>query len=162
MDKPKNRLKRLIVIPAIALLALFMFYPARFVTNLVWPLVSAFDPEKVFLPETIRYVFQLAITGLVMRFVFRVGLRQWGFNLNKWRESLRLFGGFALVTTGWFILTKLPNITSGTAPSYDFPLTAANMVGYLGFQLMAGVGEEPLFRGLVMIVIGRYWRGMSK
>jgi len=32
----------------------------------------------------------------------------------------------------------------------------------LGFQFMAGVGEEPLFRGLVMIVIGRYWRGMQR
>ena len=106
-----------------------MFYPARFVTNLVWPLVSAFDPEKVFLPEIIRYVLQLALTGLVMRFVFRVNLRQWGFNLNKWRESLRLFGGFALVTTGWHILKRLPDIISGTAPSFHYPLTAGNMVG---------------------------------
>ncbi len=106
-----------------------MFYPARFVTNLVWPLVSAFDPEKVFLPEIIRYVLQLALTGLVMRFVFRVNLRQWGFNLNKWRESLRLFGGFALVTTGWHILKRLPYIISGTAPSFHYPLTAGNMVG---------------------------------
>ncbi len=162
MDTPKNRLERLIVIPAIALLALFMLYPARFVTNLVWPLVSAFDPEKVFLPETIRYVFQLVITGLVMRFVFRVALRQWGFNLNKWRESLRLFGWFALVTTGWHILTRLPDIISGTAPSFHYPLTARNMVGWLGFVLMAGVGEEPLFRGMVMIDIGRYWRGMVR
>jgi len=69
MDEPKNRLKRLIVIPAIALLALLMHFPARFVANLVCPLVSAFDPENVFLLEIIRYVFQLAITGLVMRFV---------------------------------------------------------------------------------------------
>jgi len=154
---PKNGLKRIIVIPAIALLALCMFYPARLITNLVWPLVSAFDPEKIFLPETIRYVFQLAITGLVMRFVLRVNLGQWGFNLNKWRESLRLFGWFALVTTGWLILTSLPNIISGNAPTFHYPLTARNMTGYLGFVVMAGLGEEPLFRGLVMIVIGRYW-----
>ncbi len=27
---------------------------------------------------------------------------------------------------------------------------------------MAGVGGEPLFRGMVMIVIGRYWKSMVR
>ncbi len=96
--------------------------------------------------NAIRYVLQLAITGLVMRFVFKVNLRQWGFNLNKWRESLRLFGGFALVTAGWLIFTRLPDIISGTAPSFGYTLTVINMVGHLVPGLMSGVGEEPLFR----------------
>jgi len=161
---PNKRLGRIIVIPAIAFLAIFIIpRSAVFVTNLVWPLVSAFDPEKVFLPETIRYVLQLVITGFVMRFVFRVNLRQWGFNLNESAISLRLFGGFALVITGWFTLvTWLPNIISNNVPTFHYPLTTRNVAGYLGFVLMAGLGEEPLFRGLVMIVIGRYWRGMQR
>ena len=163
MDTPKNRLERLIVIPAIAFLAIFIIpQSAVVVRGLVWPLVSALDPEQVFWPVSIRYVFQLVITGLVLKFFFRIDFRQWGFNLNESAVSLRIFGGFALVSLGWLILTSLPNIISGSVPSFNYPLTARNMAGRVGIGLMAGVGEEPLFRGLVMIVIGRYWRGMQR
>lgn len=162
MDKPGNRLERSIATLAIGLLAVFIIpRSARVVADLVWPLVSAFDPERVFLWITIHHVLQLAFTVLVMIFVFRMDLRQSGFNLNKWRESMRIFGWFALVYLGFaIILPRLPDIISGTAPSFDYPLTARNMAGVLGFQsLLSGTGEEPLFRGLVMTVLVKYWRG---
>ena len=164
MDMPRNRLERLIVIPAIALLAVFIIpRSARVVTNLVWPLVSAFDPERVFLWITIHHVLQLAFTVLVMKLVFRVDLRQWGINLNKLPESLRIFGWFALVYFGWVILLRLPDIISGSAPSFSYSLTTRNMAGYLGFQfLLSGTGEEPLYRGMVITVLGKYWRGTHR
>ncbi len=58
------------------------------------------------------------------------------------------------------IMERLPGIISGTAPSLDYPLTASNMAGVLGSSLLViGTCEEPLFRGLVMTVLGKYWRG---
>jgi len=89
-----------------------------------------------------------------MQFVFRIDFRQWGFNLNKLPESLRIIGRFAPIYFGVVILLQLPNIISGTAPSFDYSLTAKNMGGYLGFQfLLTGTAEEPLFRGMLMIVL---------
>ena len=61
------------------------------------------------------------------------------------------------------LLILLPNIISGTAPFIDYPLTATNMAGELGFQvLLTGTGEEPLFRALIMIVLGKYMTGMYR
>ena len=95
-----------------------------------------------------------------MTFVFGMNLRQWGFDLNKWRASLRTVGWFVLVFFGVVIMERLPGIISGTAPSLDYPLTASNMAGVLGSSLLViGTCEEPLFRGLVMTVLGKYWRG---
>jgi len=164
MNTPKNRLERLIEIPAVALLAVFIIpRSASVVTNLVWPLVSAIDPERVFLWISIQHVLALAFTVLVMKFVFRIDLRQWGFNLNELPESMRIFGWFAPVYLGVVILILLPDIISGTAPSFDYPLTARNIAGVLGFQiLLSGTAEEPLFRGMVMTVLGKYWRGTHR
>ncbi len=160
MNTTKSRLERLIVIPAVVLLAFIIPRFASFLTDLVWPLVSAIDPETVFLWLTIHHILVLALTVLVMKFVFRMDFRQWGFNLNELPESLRIFGWFARVYLLVIILTLLPNIASGTAPFFDYPLTAKNMAGILGFQvLLSGTAEEPLFRGMLMTVLGKYLRG---
>ncbi len=49
MNTPMSPLKGFSVIPAVALLALIIPRSATFLTDLVWPWVSAIDPEKVFL-----------------------------------------------------------------------------------------------------------------
>ncbi len=101
MDKPKNRLERLIATLAIGLLAVIIIpQSAGFVTFLVWPPVGGIDPT-VSGWITIHHLLQLAFTVLVIKFVFRMNLRQWGFNLNKWRERCV----FVLMATdkGWLI-----------------------------------------------------------
>jgi len=160
MDKPKTRLERLIATLAIGLLAVIIIpQSAVFLTDLVWPLVGGFDPT-VSGWITIHHLLQLVFTVLVMKFVFGMNLRQWGFNLNKWRESLRIFRWFVLFYLGWSIITRLPMIVSGTVPYFGYPLTATNIAGVFGFRiLLNGPAEEALFRGLVMTVLGKYWRG---
>ncbi len=163
MNAPKNRLERYVVIPAVVLLAFIIPRFATFLTDLAWPLVSAIDPDKVYLWVSIHHVLVLAFTVLVMKFVFRMDFRQWGFNLNKLPESLRIFGWFARVYLVVILLTLLPNIVSGTAPSFDYSLTAKNVAGILGFQiLLSGTAEEPLFRGMVMVILGKYITGMHR
>ena len=78
MNMGKSRLERSIVIPAVVLLAFIIPRSATFLTDLVWPLASAIDPEKIFLWVSIHHVMALAFTVLVMKFVFRMDFRQWG------------------------------------------------------------------------------------
>jgi len=160
---PGNR-RRLMAILAIALLAVFVIpRSATVVTDLVWPLVSTVDPEKVFLWLIIHHVLVLAFTVLVMKFIFRIDFRQWGFNLNKLPESLWIIRRFVPFYFGVVLLLQLPNVISGNAPSFDYPLTAKNMTGYLGFQfLLTGTAEEPLFRGLLMTVLAKYMTGVHR
>ncbi len=161
MNTRKHRLERLIVIPVVVLLAFIIPISARFVVDIVWPLVSAFDPEKIFLWKSLRHILMLVFTVLAMRFVFRMNLRQWGFNLNNLPETMKDFGRFVLVYSGLIIMLHLPNIISGSAPSFGYPLTIKNIAGVLGFQLLlSGPVEEPLFRGMVMVVLGKYLKGI--
>ena len=75
MNTAKSRFERLIVIPAVVLLAFIIPRTATFLTDLAWPLVSAIDPEKVFLWVSIHHVLALVFTVLVMKFVFRMDFR---------------------------------------------------------------------------------------
>jgi len=135
LHEPKNRLERLIAILAISMLAVFIIpRSTRLVADLVWPLVSAFDPEKVFLWLSIRHVLMLIFTVLIMKFFFKKGFRQWGFNLNSLPESLRIFGWFTIFYLGVVVMFQLPNIINATPHSFDYPLTAKNMMGSWDFR----------------------------
>ncbi len=79
MNATRSRLERLIVIPAVMLLALIIPRSASIITDRIWPLFSAFDPEKIFLWLTIHHVLALVFRVLVMSFVFRMNFRQWQF-----------------------------------------------------------------------------------
>jgi len=159
-----KRLERFFVTLAVALLAFPVIpHSARVVTELIWPSISEIDPERVYLWISIHHVFQLAFTVLVMKFIFRMKFRDWGFNLNRLPESLRIFGWFALIYLVVVLLRRLPDLIAGVAPTYAYPLTIENMAGVMGFQfLLSGTGEEPLYRGLVMIVLGKYWTGVYR
>ena len=92
MDTTKSRLERSIVIPAVVLLAFIIPRSATVVTDLVWPLVSAIDPDRVFLWISIHHVLTLAFTVLVMKLVFRIDLRQWGSSPESMVIAGTLFG----------------------------------------------------------------------
>ena len=68
MSTAEDRRGRFIVVPGIAILALLIPRCATIVTNIVWPLVSAADPERVFLWTSIHHVLALAFTVLVMMY----------------------------------------------------------------------------------------------
>jgi membrane protease YdiL (CAAX protease family) len=157
MDTHTNRLEPWIVIPLTGFLAVSVIPgSASLVTNLIWPAVSFIDPGKVYLWITIHHVLQLAFTIFLMM-CFRKSFREWGFNLNELALSLKIFGWFALIYLGVVLVKWSPAIASGTAPSLGYPLTKENMAGVLAFQmLLSGSGEEPLYRGFVMVVVGRY------
>ena len=130
----------------------------RVAADAMWPVVGAFDPDGAFLWITTHHLAQLVLTLLALPLVFHLPLRAAGFNLANVKSSLRSVAGFIVVFTVWVALYHAGDFMEGTKPSFAYPLTATNMAGVLSFQfLLSGAGEEPLFRGLVMGVLGRYW-----
>lgn len=116
------------------------------------------DADGSFLPISIHHIWQglfafLAI--LLLGRIFRISLTDFGFNLNKWRYSVRLVLQFSLF---WFFVQGVMGVLvvssggqSALLAFLDFPLTAWNVGGYLAFQfLLSGTSEEILFRALVM------------
>jgi len=123
--------------------------------------LTAIDPSGCFLWISIHHVLQLALTLLFMKVFTGKTLSAYGFNLHEWRLSLRIFGWLCLASLApIFFLDVFPYLRSGQPPHFGYPLTARNVSGVLGFGFLgSGTCEDPLFFGLVLGLLARYWPG---
>ncbi len=132
---------------------------ASALTHKVHPFLSSIDPDNVFVWVSIHHIFQLLFSLVLMKLWLSRRLYDYGFNLNDYRRSLKIFFYFCLIyLIPVFLVNVLPNIISGKPPSFKYPLNARNVIGFLGFEyLLSGTGEEPLFRGFVIILLSQSW-----
>ncbi len=147
----------LVVIVATSLIP----YLSVVVARLLKPVEDAIDPAHVFAYASVHHVCQLILTLALMKAFVGTKLSEWGFNLDEWRRSLRITGWFCLIYLGpVFLVNVLPHLLSGQAPGFEYPLTARNVGGHLGFQFfLSGLCEEPLFRGFVITFLSQSWTG---
>ena len=129
-------------------------------THKVHPYVGSMDPDNVFLWISIHHIFQLLFSLVLMKLWLTRRLRDYGFNLNDYRCSLRIFFWFCLIyLVPIFFLNVLPHIISGQPPSFKYPLNARNIACRLSYMyLLTGTGEEPLFRGFAIVVLSQSWK----
>ena len=132
---------------------------ASSIASFVWPYVEELDPDQAFLWASTHLVVQLLLTLLFMKLYSNGPLAHWGFNLNEWRFSLKVFGQFSVYCLLFVVLSNVPSFLSGEYPSLiTHPVNARNMAGYLGFEfLLSGTSEEPLFRGFLMTLLALSW-----
>jgi len=125
----------------------------------VGPWLSSFDPENAFAWISVHHLAQIVVTIGLMWLWSGSSLRQWGFNLNEARTSLKWFGWFALCfTLGTLVFGIVPMLLYHHFPDVGFTLNPRNVACALGFQyLLSGSGEEPFFRGFVMTVLLVCW-----
>jgi membrane protease YdiL (CAAX protease family) len=113
-------------------------------------------PANAYAELVVHHVVQLCITiALIAVIIHWLHLETWkgfGFTMTRWKSSLRDAGAFVLAWTviqfgvGWFLVSR------GTVADPGFEMNVANLVGVYLFQLfLSGVGEEPLYRGLVLV-----------
>lgn len=120
------------------------------------------DPSGVFVWSSLHHLWQLAFT-LVAMLLLRQTLRGWGFTLTNHRRSFQLFGRFFLYYTSFVVAGHVALFFLATPPAFRYPLTARNLAGELGFKLLlSGTCEEPLFRGMVMVLLGRSMTGVIR
>lgn len=135
---------------------------SSFLANIISPYFIFIDPDKAFAWSWIHHIIQLLLALSAMLLYPSIKMRDWGFNLDNSKLSLRIFLQFSL---GWLIFygvgTFITFKMSGQSSVFPFHLTSRNVVGYSGFMfLMPGLSEETLFRGFVMIVLGQSWKGI--
>lgn len=137
----------LIMLLAVELIPLVSFHTA----NLLDPLLSLsqWDADGVFAWLGVHHLLQLLLSVVVMLVVFPRRLSAWGFNFHHWRTSLIIIVVFAVAFT---ILEYAYRV--GQPYVTDFPQTHRNELGWQVFQyLISGLGEEPLFRGIVIVLL---------
>jgi len=126
------------------------------------PYLSAIDPDGAFLWSTIHHIAQLALT-LMVALAFGLGPTGLGFTTREREKSLSLLRAFVLYFVLFVAAGHVILYLTSPAPAWGHPLTPRNIAGELGFKaLLSGTAEEPLFRGLVMMVLYRSWEGQSK
>lgn len=151
---PHGRPERIAVFAAVVLIPL----AAQLVANAVWPILQQVDPDGAFLWITIHHLVMLALTLPALRLAFGLSLREAGFNLDNAATTVRWLTWFAVGCLGGVLLLHAPELLGDGRPHAGYPLTPRNVIATLGFQmLLSGTAEEPLFRGLVMTVLGRTW-----
>jgi CAAX protease family protein len=120
------------------------------------------DPNGACVWNSIHHLSQLLFTVILMLWLNR-SLRVWGFNLDHWKRSLLLFWRFFLYFTGFILVLHALLFFFVPPPSFPHPLTARNLIGELGFKLLlSGTAEEPLFRGLVMVLLYQSMNGIFR
>lgn len=144
----------------VVLAATFLPRLISILTQQVFPSSSPLDPDNVFLYGSIHHILQLLLPMFLMKLWLTRRLSDFGFNLNDHKRSLRIFYWFSLIyLVPVFFVNVLPSIISGNSPSFGYPLNARNITGTLGYMyLLTGTGEEPLFRGFVIVVLSQSWK----
>lgn len=118
-------------------------------TNVMAPTFSHLDEDGVFAWLMVHHVLLLGLTMLAIFVVDRGKLSEWGFNLQKLPTSLLIIAGFipAFSLIEFMYMSGRPYVT-------DFPQNSFNNLGWQGFQyFFSGLGEEPLFRGFIIVLM---------
>lgn len=128
---------------------------SSFGTNLIVGHLSHLDPDGAFIWPVVHHSIQLTLT-LFCALLLSIGFRELGFNINKREKSVALLKSFLAYFTAFIVLGHLILFWTSPAPQWTSPLTTGNIVGELAFKaLLSGTAEEPLFRGLVMMILYR-------
>ena len=129
-------------------------------TKQVYPFVSSLDPDNVFLYQSIRHILLLLLPIVLMKLWLTRRLGNYGFNLNDYKRSIRIFFWFCLIyLVPVFFVNVLPHIINGKPPLFTYPVNARNIACKLSYMyLLTGTGEEPLFRGFAIILLSQSWK----
>jgi membrane protease YdiL (CAAX protease family) len=148
------------VLIVVALATILIPKIVTILTKQVYPYVSSLDPDNVFLYQSIRHVLMLLLAMGLMKLWLTRRLGDYGFNLNNYKLSMRIFFWFCLIyLIPIFFVNILPHIVSGRPPSFNYPVNARNVACKLSYMyLLTGTGEEPLFRGFAIVLLSQSWK----
>ena len=132
------------------------------ISDRIMPYVSGFDADGAFLNISIHHVVQLAfaiaLIAMAVALVPTLTWQRFGFTMYQARVALRNVGLFVIV---WSVIqfgVGYLIVANGVPADPGFPLSARNIAGVLGFQLLlSGTSEEVLFRGLIMTMMMFGW-----
>lgn len=108
---------------------------------------QAIDPDGAFMWISVHHIVQaLVIMILMFIFVKFTGVK-FHLGLGNSVEGIKYLKRFMMVFTVYVAIAFIISIATDTFGQFIYPLTARNITGYLGFQLLlSGPSEELIFR----------------
>ena len=120
------------------------------------PALASLDPDDTFGYITVHHAVMAGLAIGLMRLAGQ-SFRDRRLEPGSRRTAARALAVFVpIVAVLAFGFDALPFMVSGTAPNLPYAFTPVNVIGTLAFQwLFVGVGEELLFRGLLLGMLTR-------
>jgi len=123
---------------------------------------TVLDPDGAFAWLTVHHIVQALIFLLLMIIITRLTGIQFGFGWGDRHAGWAYVRVFVLIFTGYTVVLMLITILTGGFQPFPYPLTARNIGGYLGFQLLlTGPSEELIFRAFAMTTLGLMIAGVA-
>jgi uncharacterized protein len=123
---------------------------------------TALDPDSAFAWLTVHHIVQALVFLPVMIVITRLTGIQFGFGWGNRQTGWAYVRMFMLIFTGYTAVVMLIFILTGGFQPFPYPLTARNIGGYLGFQLLlTGPSEELIFRAFAMTMLGLLITGVA-
>ena len=101
---------------------------------------------------SVHHIAQAVVFLILMLVISKVSAIRFGFGWGDRQEGLAYLRLFALIYIGYVVVHRLiVLVLSGSLPVFWYPLTARNIIGQLGFQLLlTGPSEELIFRAFAI------------
>ena len=146
-----------------ALQMLFIYFGIQGLALLLRISTRIFSPEilkeRAWITLYEQHFWQLVFALILIR-VFSGGkFLEWGLNFRNAGVSWRILKKYCVVYFFIILLVNvLPYLLQHQRPSFDYPITTTNIVGWLSFEwIFVGISEEIMFRGLIHTFLTRTW-----
>ncbi len=120
----------------------------------------AFDPDGAYAWISVHHIVQALVFLVIMAVVQTIRPMSFGFGWGNKAVGKRYVLKFALIFSVGSLATNLLMILAGMFQPFAYPMTANNIIGYLGFQLLlSGPSEELIFRAFAIVMLALAFKG---
>jgi len=126
-----------------------------------WFDYSRIDPDGAFGWLTVHHIVQALVFLVIMVAIEKRSGIRFGFGPGDSKVGLFYLRLFMLIFTAYLVVNRIIILLlTGSVPVFWHPLTARNIVGHLGFQLLlSGPSEELIFRAFAITMLGLVVKG---
>lgn len=152
------RIKTIRVLILAASLSVTIPFISKYIITLINLSINGNSLIENLLIRIFFYSIQTGLAVLFARFILRYSVSDMGFNFKNFNETIRelrrfIIIWFPLVIAFYFISLKFVSGFSTYISSYYIKDSKMLLIDFIIGCLLAGIGEEPLFRGLIVIVL---------
>lgn len=121
---------------------------------------SHIDPDGAFAWITVHHIVQALVFLVTMILITQRQGIHFGFGWGNREVGLKWVRIFALIFAVYVVVSLLLQTATSTFQLFPYPLTARNITGQLGFQLLlSGPSEELMFRAFAITMLGLRIKG---
>lgn len=112
------------------------------------------DPDGAFAWISVHHIAQALIFILLIIVIRLIKPLKFGFGWGNKAAGSRYVLKFSLIFTVGSVASYLLTFLNDSFQAFAYPLTAPNIIGYLGFQLLlSGPSEELIFRAFAITML---------